>query len=100
MNRQPITTDVKKFDTFPKLLAHNAANWPNEVALREKDFGIWNAFTWSDYQRHVKLFALGMHKLGIGHNDSVGIIGDNRPEWVYGEIAAHALRAMILAGCR
>jgi len=36
-----------------------------------------------------------MHKLGIGHNDSVGIIGENRPEWVYGEVSAHALRAMI-----
>ena len=88
-------SDVKKFNTFPKLLAHNAANWPDEVALREKEFGIWNAFTWADYNRHVKLFALGMHQLGIGHNDSVGIIGDNRPEWVYGEVSAHALRAMI-----
>ncbi|MDH3453549.1 MAG: long-chain fatty acid--CoA ligase [Desulfuromonadales bacterium] len=96
MTMQPSAyTDVKTFDTFPKLLAHNAANWPNEVALREKDYGIWNAYTWSDYNRHVKLFALGMYKLGIGHKDSVGIIGDNRPEWVYAEVAAHALRAMI-----
>ena len=96
MTTQPSAyTDVKLYDTFPKLLAHNAANWPGEVALREKEFGIWNAFSWADYNRHVKLFALGMHKLGIGHNDSVGIIGENRPEWVYGEVSAHALRAMI-----
>ena len=67
-------TDVKKYDTFPKLLAYNAESWPDEVALREKEFGIWNAFSWADYNRHVKLFALGMHQLGIGHKDTVGII--------------------------
>lgn len=88
-------TSLKQFDTFPKLLAYNAANWPKAVALREKDYGIWNAYTWADYHHHVKLFALGMYRLGIGPEDAVGIIGDNRPEWVYGEIAAHALRAMI-----
>ncbi|TYO95761.1 long-chain acyl-CoA synthetase [Geothermobacter ehrlichii] len=87
--------DVKRYDTFPKLLAYNAANWPDEIALREKEFGIWNAFTWADYQKMVRRFALGMHKLGIGQGDAVGIIGDNRPEWVAGEIASHALRAMI-----
>ncbi len=87
--------DITQFDTFPKLLLYNADNWPNETALREKEFGIWNEYSWADYQRTVKLFALGMHKLGITKDDSVGIIGDNRPEWVAGEIAAHALRAMI-----
>ncbi|WP_020677745.1 long-chain fatty acid--CoA ligase [Geopsychrobacter electrodiphilus] len=87
--------DIKQYDTFPKLLAYNAANWPDEVALREKEFGIWNAYNWSAYHKLVKHFALGMHHLGIAHGDSVGIIGDNRPEWVIGEIASHALRAMI-----
>jgi len=87
--------DIQRYNTFPKLLDYNAANWPAEIALREKEFGIWNAYTWADYQRMVKFFALGMHQLGIGHEDAVGIIGDNRPEWVAGEIASHALRAMI-----
>ncbi len=87
--------DVTRHDTFPKILAYNAANWPDEVALREKEFGIWNEFTWADYNQSVKLFALGMHALGITRGDAVGIIGDNRPEWVYGEISAHALGGMI-----
>ncbi|HEY5674243.1 MAG TPA: long-chain fatty acid--CoA ligase [Malonomonas sp.] len=87
--------DIKTYNTFPKLLAFNAQNWPNEIAMREKEFGIWNAYSWADYHSMVKNFALGMHKLGVGHEDSVGIIGDNRPEWVAGEIASHALRAMI-----
>lgn len=87
--------DIKKYDTFPKLLAYNAANWPKETALREKEFGIWNEISWEQYNRKVKLMALGMHNLGIAHGDTVGIIGDNRPEWVCGEIASHALGAMI-----
>lgn len=87
--------DIKIYDTFPKLLAYNASHWPNEIAMREKEFGIWNPYTWADYQTLVKNFALGMYSLGITHGDSVGIIGDNRPEWVVGEISAHALRAMI-----
>jgi long-chain acyl-CoA synthetase len=88
--------DVTVHDTFPKLLAHNARNWPDEVAMREKEFGIWNAFTWAECQRNVKLMALGMHHLGVGRGDAVAVIGDNRPEWVWGEIAAHALGAMSL----
>lgn len=87
--------DIERYNTFPKLLLYNADNWPEETALREKEYGIWNAFSWGDYNRMVKLLALGMHELGIGKDDSVGIIGDNRPEWVAGEVASHALRAMI-----
>jgi len=98
MNR-PLTAnypDIKKYDTFPKLLAYNAQQWPNEVAMREKEFGIWNEFTWSDYNTTVKHMALGMHALGIKRGEVVGIIGDNRPEWLHAEIAAHALGAMSL----
>jgi long-chain acyl-CoA synthetase len=85
--------DLEQHDTFPKVLAYNAKNWPDEIALREKDFGIWNAFTWAQYNDRVKRFACGLAKLGIGKGDVVGLIGDNRPDWVAGEIAAHAAGA-------
>lgn len=88
--------DIKKYDTFPKLLAFNAEHWPDEVAMREKEFGIWNEFTWSDYHTTVKHMALGMHAMGIKRGEVVGIIGDNRPEWLHAEIAAHAIGAMSL----
>ncbi|WP_137177172.1 AMP-binding protein [Roseomonas sp. AR75] len=83
-------------DTLPKLLAHNAARHGNEIALREKQFGIWRSLTWADYQERTRAIALGMKRLGIGAGDVVGLIGDNRPEWVMGEIAAHALGARSL----
>jgi len=86
--------DIKTHDTFPKILRYNAQNWPNEVAMREKEFGIWNEFTWADYQEEVKLLAVGMHVLGCGKGDTVGLLGKNRPEWVWGEVAAQAIGSM------
>lgn len=95
MSRVPRYPDVSVYDTFPKLLAHNARKFPHAVALREKDFGIWNEITWEEYERSVRLIALGMYALGLRPQGVVGIIGDNRPHWVFSEIAAHAVRASI-----
>ncbi|MHC8492017.1 AMP-binding protein [Thalassospira sp. SM2505] len=90
----PDYADVQSLDTFPKVLAYNARNFGGEIAMREKEFGIWQEFTWKDYNDRVKWMTLGMRSLGISQGDVVGIIGENRPEWVWGEIAAHALRGM------
>ncbi len=95
MSNLPLYPDVSVYDTFPKLLAYNALNHPDDVAMREKDFGIWNEITWSDYERSVRLIALGMYSLGVRADGVVGIIGDNRPHWIFSEIAAHAVRASI-----
>jgi long-chain acyl-CoA synthetase len=83
-------------DTLPKLLAHNAAQHGSEVALREKQFGIWRSLTWAEHQERTRGMALGLRRLGVGEGDVIGLIGDNRPEWIMGEIAAHAVRARSL----
>jgi long-subunit acyl-CoA synthetase (AMP-forming) len=76
-SRRPIPTQ--------KLLRLNASReHGGEIALREKDFGLWHVFTWNDYQTRVHDFALGMVELGLGQGDVIGIIGDNRPDWVVG----------------
>src|SRR5436305_1830902 len=87
---------VAQADTYPKLLRLNAREHGGEIALREKDFGLWRLFTWADYQSRVHDFALGMIELGLGKGDVIGIIGDNRPDWVSAEIATHAIGAMSL----
>ncbi|WP_184044631.1 long-chain fatty acid--CoA ligase [Roseospira visakhapatnamensis] len=92
----PDFADVGRFDTFPKLLAHNAATFPDAVIMREKEFGIWNEFTFADYQRKVRLYALGFRALGIARGVCIGLLGANRPEWVWGEVAAHAIGATSL----
>jgi long-chain acyl-CoA synthetase len=87
---------VAQADTYPKLLRLNTREHGAEIALREKDFGLWRPFTWNDYQTRVRDFALGMVELGLGRGDVIGIIGDNRPDWVSAEIATHAIGAMSL----
>ena len=90
---QPQYGDVQTLDTFAKLLLHNGTAYPDEVAMREKEFGIWNEFTWSHCLREVRLMALGLHALGLRRGEALGIIGKNRPRWVWSEVAAHALGA-------
>ncbi|HCH0926297.1 TPA: long-chain fatty acid--CoA ligase [Vibrio parahaemolyticus] len=88
--------DITSLDTFPKVLQHNAKHWPEQVAMREKEFGIWREFTWQDYENRVKWMALALQDLGIGEQDVVGLLGDNRPEWVWGELSAHAIKGYSL----
>jgi long-chain acyl-CoA synthetase len=80
-------------DTFPRLLVRNARTIGDRVALREKEFGIWQSVSWRRYHDHVRDFSLGLVALGVQRGDKVAIIGDNRPEWVYAEIAAQAAGA-------
>jgi long-chain acyl-CoA synthetase len=87
---------AREADTYPKLLRLNAREHGRDIALREKNLGLWRLFTWNDYQSRVHDFALGMLELGIAKGDVVGIIGDNRPDWVAAEIATHALGALSL----
>ena len=91
--RLPVLQDL---DTLPKLLLHNAANWPNELAMREKEFGIWHEFTWAAYRDQVRLIALGLAAFGLRRGEVVGLIGRNRPNWVWGELAAQSLGCMTL----
>ena len=83
-------------DTLPKLLARNAAMYPDEVALREKEFGVWRSYTWAEYEARVRRRALGLAAIGVKRGEVVGLIGDNRPDWIFGELAAHALGALSL----
>ncbi|MYJ17719.1 MAG: long-chain fatty acid--CoA ligase, partial [Gemmatimonadetes bacterium] len=81
---------------MPGLLARRAAKRPHEVALREKEFGIWQETTWAEYLERVREFALGLVELGIEKGDRIAIIGDNRPEWVIAELAAQSLGVLPL----
>ncbi|GIU37383.1 long-chain fatty acid--CoA ligase [Shewanella colwelliana] len=83
--------EMGTLDTFPKILRHNAANWGKDIAMREKEFGIWSEFSWQDYHNRVKWMALAFNHLGISAKATVALLGDNRPEWVWGEVAAHAM---------
>lgn len=78
-------------DTLPKLLLDNFRNNPSRVAMRKKDFGIWNPYTWEDCYTNIKYLALGLKSLGFQSGDKVSIVGDNDPEWYWAELAGQAL---------
>ncbi|GAB4367539.1 MAG: long-chain fatty acid--CoA ligase [Deltaproteobacteria bacterium] len=93
----PTIRAAEGFDTFPKLLRRNAERYGDrKIAMREKEFGIWQEFSWKEYHDHVKYFSLGLVSLGLSRGDKVAIIGDNRPEWVWAEVAAQAAGAVPL----
>ena len=73
------TFDMGELDTFPKILQHNAKNWPNDVAMREKEFGIWCEFNWAEYQNRVKWISLALVDRGIKPGDAIALLGENRP---------------------
>jgi long-chain acyl-CoA synthetase len=80
-----ITEDL----TIPKLFLQSAKKyWDEKVAMREKEFGIWIPITWKQYYENVKRIALGMVSLGLESGDKVAMIGDNRPEALWAEMAA------------
>ncbi len=87
---------VETNDTLPKLLRYNAKTHPRDVAMREKELGLWKSYTWADYCERAKLWAIGLKSLGIGAGDTVAIIGDSRPDWIAAAVGAHAVRAMSL----
>jgi long-chain acyl-CoA synthetase len=81
-------------DTLPKLLRERAGLHPRRVALREKEFGIWQRVGWADYLGHVRRFCLGLVALGVGRGDKVAILSENRREWLYAELGAMAAGAV------
>jgi len=74
------------------LLARNARDFPQSVAVREKDFGIWQEYTWHDYLREVLAFAAGVEALGFKPFDAMLILGDNRSQLYFGMLGVSALR--------
>ncbi len=78
-------------DTFPKLARLNAERIPQKVAIREKDYGIWQSYTWRDYHEQARLIALGLASLGFARGDKVAIVGDNRPQLYWAVMATQAL---------
>jgi long-chain acyl-CoA synthetase len=83
--------------TLPALLKRNAERYgDSRVAIREKEFGIWQSTTWQGYFEHVRDFALGLQKLGFKRGDKIAYAGDNRPQGLYAELAAQALGGAIV----
>jgi long-chain acyl-CoA synthetase len=82
--------------TFPERLVERARRRGDEIALREKKYGIWQEVTWREYAAHVRAVALGLEHLGLRSGDTVAVISGNRPAWLYVELAAQSIGAIPL----
>jgi long-chain acyl-CoA synthetase len=83
-----------KADTFPKLLIHNANVLRGRPAVRHKDLGIWQTWTWDRMLDEVRAFSVGLSELGLKRSDKVAIVGANRPRLYWAICAAQALGAI------
>ncbi len=82
------TKTISDLDTFPKLLVENARKFGSRPAIREKDFGIWQTWTWSEAEKEIRAFACGLAAYGFESGDRLAIIGDNRPQLYWAMVAA------------
>jgi long-chain acyl-CoA synthetase len=78
-------------DTFPKLLLEHARVRPKHPAMREKDYGIWQAWNWAEVAAEVEALACGLAAMGFKRGDRLATIGDNRPRLYWAIAATQAL---------
>ena len=79
---------ISDLNTFPKLLRENARVRGSRPAIREKDLGIWQSWTWAEAESEISAFACGLATLGFKRGDRLAIIGDNRPQLYWAMVAA------------
>jgi long-chain acyl-CoA synthetase len=81
-------------DTFPKLLIRNARVHAGRPAIRHKDLGIWQTWTWDDVLAQVRAYAVGLNRLGLKRGETIAIVGSNRPKLYWSVMAAQMLGAI------
>ena len=77
--------------SIPQLLRWRVKTSPRRTALKEKDYGIWNSYTWEDYYDYVRKTALGLKAIGLGKDNTIAIISDNIPELLFVAIGGHSI---------
>lgn len=83
-DRNIITVDG--FDTIPAVFWDRVTRYGDEVALREKDFGIWNEYSWGDYGRQAQLIGLGLKALGMRRGDICSVASEINKEWMFADL--------------
>ena len=82
--------------TLPQLLRHRARLHGEALALREKDYGVWQRITWAEYFEKARLVAHGLLALGVRAGDRIAIAGENSPEWFFADLGAEIIGAAVV----
>ena len=83
---QESATAIDRCDTLPALFRKRVADLGSKVAIREKDFGIWNEYSWADYGEHARLAGLGLKALGLERRDVCSIASEVNKEWLFADL--------------
>jgi len=81
-------------DTVPKLLLRNMVQYARHDANREKEFGIWQSWTWAEIGEEIEALSLGFHAMGLVRGDKIAVVGNNRPRLYWAMVAAQSLGAI------
>ncbi len=87
-------TDRTGTSALPQQLRAWARARPDAVALRQKDYGIWEPFTWAQYEQAARHFGLGLVKLGLPEGGHCAVISENRKEWVFTQLGCGLVGAV------
>ena len=93
-SRTPSEGLPKDLNSFPKLLERNATTFASRTAYREKEFGIWQSWTWAQAHEEIHALACGYLTLGVEQGDYIAIAGRNRPYFYWAMIAAQVVGAI------
>ena len=80
--------------TVPALLRARCLENGTATAHREKDLGIWQAYSWADYLSHARLIGMGLRALGLRRGDVISVLSEDNKEWMYCDMAAQCMGAV------
>jgi long-chain acyl-CoA synthetase len=86
-----------ELSTAPKMLLDRVKRFGDRVALREKRFGVWRDISWNDYGKNVRTIFYGLKAFGVKQGEPVSLISENRPEWLYIDLATLSAGAITAA---
>jgi len=97
---QHVTPEPEKIaidgcDTLARLFVRRVGEWGPRTALREKNFGVWESYTWRDFDHHARAYAAGLVSLGMQPGDVVAILSEDNKEWVFADMAVHLARGTV-----
>jgi long-chain acyl-CoA synthetase len=78
-------------DTLPKLLRESCKRWGEKIAHREKDYGIWLAYSWTEFYDNARLIGLGLLSLGLRRGEVVSILSEDNKEWLYTDLGVQSV---------
>ena len=78
-------------DTLAKLFRERCNAYGAKIAHREKDYGIWLAYSWTDFYEHARLIGLGLLSLGLKRGEVVSILSEDNKEWIYTDLGVQSV---------